>query len=271
MPTTSPLRLKQRPSRVARVHRRVGLDERDQVLLRQIAALGADDPRCHRVLQPERLADGHHPFAHLELVRITNGDLRQVFRFDLQQRDIGTLVDADHLGLEFPLVGQLDVHLVGTVDDMRIGDEIAIARDDETGTDGLLLQLALGRAAWPRNLAEAPEELVERVVLGELESAGTSDLLRHVDRDHRRTLFVVELGEVGQPRGGAYLRGGRRADARQGCEKGPEDGCGQKRTIALNHVGHASALDNGKRSGGADGTAERIPSVAPPSWRTAGW
>ena len=55
--------------------------------------------------------------------------------------------------------------------------------------DRLRLGLALGRPARARNLTEAAEELVERIVLGELGKAAASDLLRDVDADDRRACF----------------------------------------------------------------------------------
>ena len=56
---------------------------------------------------------------------------RQAVRLDLEQRDIGALVGADDPGLEFPLVGQADGHLVSPVDDMGVGQNVTVAVDDE--------------------------------------------------------------------------------------------------------------------------------------------
>ena len=90
------------------------------------------------------------------------------------------------LALNSRLSVSLTVDLVRAVDDMRVGDEVAVARDDEARADRLLVELALGRAARARDLAEAAEELVERIVLGELGTARALDLLRDVDADDRR-------------------------------------------------------------------------------------
>ena len=123
----------------------------------------------------------------------------------LMQRDVGALVDADHLRLELALVGELDVDLVGAVDDVRVGDDVAVARDDEAGADRLLLEIALRRPA-PRDLpAEAAEEFVERIVLRQLGEALPLDLLRDVDADDGGALLFVELREIRQ-RSRAALR-----------------------------------------------------------------
>ena len=145
------LDVEQRAARIAGVDRGVGLDVRDEVFLRQIAALRADDAGGHRVLEAERLADRDHPFADLQLVGVADRDLRQVLRLDLEQRHVGALVGADDLGLELALVGELDVDFVGAVDDMRVGDEEAVGRNDEAGADRLLVEITLGprRGAGP--------------------------------------------------------------------------------------------------------------------------
>ena len=81
--------------------------------------------------------------------------------------------------------------------------------------DALRLGLALGAA--PRgHLAEAAEELVERVVLGELGHArSAAHALDHVDRHDGGTLLFVELGEIGAARR-VPARGRRRPDQERG-------------------------------------------------------
>ena len=80
MPTTSPRMLNSGPPGVAGVDRDVGLDERHEVLLRQRAALGADDAGGDRVLEAERRADRQHPFADLELGGVAEAHRRQARR-----------------------------------------------------------------------------------------------------------------------------------------------------------------------------------------------
>ena len=87
-------------------------------------------------------------------------------------------------------------YLVGRLDDVGVGHDVAVLRDDEARARALRLELALGPAG---DRAEAAEELVERIVLGELGRARpAANALGDVDRDHGRALLLVELGEVGK-------------------------------------------------------------------------
>jgi len=124
--------VEQRPAGVAGIDRHIGLDERHEIVLRQRAPLGADDARRHAAVEAERRADGDHPFAHLEFIRVADGDFRQAGRFDFQQGHIGALVRADDLGAELALVGQAHGNLFGAVHHMRIGHDVTIRTDDKT-------------------------------------------------------------------------------------------------------------------------------------------
>src|SRR5262249_13776332 len=83
----------------------IGIDAR--------AGEAADDSRGHRVLKPERIADGDHKIAHLDLGRVAQGDLGEVVRLDLEYRDIGRLVAADDLRLQVATVLKSDRDLAG--------------------------------------------------------------------------------------------------------------------------------------------------------------
>ena len=84
-------------------------------------------------------------------------DARQLLRVDLQQRDVGALVGADDLGDEFALVGQPHGHFGRFVDDVRVGDDVAVGREDEARTRSTASRIraagrrAAGRAGiWPK-------------------------------------------------------------------------------------------------------------------------
>ena len=95
---------------------------------------------------------------------------------DLQQREIGLLVGADHGGVDGAAVVECYFHLGGVLDHVVVGDDEAVRRDDEART----LRL---RGAWttrtPAALhagdlsAELLEEAVEGIVGGELLSAAS--------------------------------------------------------------------------------------------------
>src|SRR5688572_15004699 len=212
--------VEQRPARVARVDRHVGLDERHEVLLRQRAPLGADDAGGDRVLEAERRADRHHPLAHLQLGRVAELHRRQPARVDLDHCDVGAAVGADHLGLELALVGEAHVDLVGAVDHVRVGEDVAVGADDEARAERARLGL-LARVGLAGLLArdEAAEEFQHLFVLdaGHLRHrAAAAHRLRGADVDHRVALVVNQAREVGQL---AHLRRG------DGAEGGKPQGC----------------------------------------------
>ncbi len=197
MPTTSPFRLNSGPPELPGLIGTSVWMNGTRFSLRQLAPLGADDAGGDRVLQAERLADRGHPFADLELVGIADRHLGQSRGLDLEQGDVGALVGADDLGLEFALVGQLHRDFAGIVDDVGVGQHVAVGGQDEARAGRLLLEVARTRLA-ARDLPEAAKEFVERVVLGNVGHRLAARRLRDVDADHRRALLLVELGEVRQ-------------------------------------------------------------------------
>jgi hypothetical protein len=68
----------------------------------------------------EPMASTHSPTRVLAALPILTG---QVLGVDLQNGDVAGLVEAEDLGLEFALVGQLDGDLVGAVDDVGVGQD----------------------------------------------------------------------------------------------------------------------------------------------------
>ncbi len=71
----------QRPARVARIYRRIGLDEVEKSLavagLDFTPSLGRDDSDSDRVIEAERVADGHHPLTDANGVAVAQGCPRQ--------------------------------------------------------------------------------------------------------------------------------------------------------------------------------------------------
>ena len=74
----------------------------------------------------------------------------------LTSGDVGALVGADDLRLELALVGQRDDDLVGAVDDVRVGHDVAVGAEDEARADAALLRLVVRVAAAARRAGAGP-------------------------------------------------------------------------------------------------------------------
>ncbi len=134
------------------------------------AVLGGDDAGGDGLGEREGAADGEHPVADLGAVGVAELDRGQrLRRVDLDDGDVGLGVDADDvggtavLGVAVGIGGELDVDLVGLVDDVVVGDDVAARIDDEAGAEGLALAAALV-AVIAALAALAAEEAVEEVL-----------------------------------------------------------------------------------------------------------
>src|SRR5207302_1590581 len=134
--------VEQGPPGIPRVDRHVGLNEGNEVLLRQAAALGADNARGDGAVETEGRTDCDDPLADLEPVRIAHPYRRQPGRIDLDQGEIGAPVGADDASLEFALVGQANGDLISGIDDVRVGENVAVGTDDEARPERAALEIA---------------------------------------------------------------------------------------------------------------------------------
>ena len=181
-------RVHQRAATVARVHRRIRLDERLHpvlpVIVRHRTAFRADNARRDRRTEVVGRADGQHPFAQAQVVRIAQRQGRQVLRIDLDQRDVRRRVRAHQLRRVDLVV--LERHF----DDVRARDHVVVRHDVAVGTDDHARTQA---HLVTRRLREAEEQVEDRVRLL------VARLLRHFDVDHRlhgRLRDVREIGDV---------------------------------------------------------------------------
>src|SRR6267378_499845 len=205
--------VEQRPAGIPRVDRDVGLNEGNEVLLRQAAALGADNARGDGAVETERRADCDDPFPDLEPVRIAHPYGRQPGGIDFDQREVGASVRADHARLEFALVGQANGDLIGGIDHMRVGENVAVGADDEARAERTALEIARALSAGTRRARdEAPEEIVERIVLLKIRNLRRSAAFAHLsgaDIDDGGALPLGEIGEIGQLASLGEERGGQ--------------------------------------------------------------
>ena len=88
---------------------------------------------------------------------------------DLQQRQIGLDVAADHLGRKLRAVMQGDRDLVAVLDHMIVGDDVAGGIDDEAGAQ---------RGDMPRRIGLGPRKFLNRSSSGEPGGSSGMALLR---------------------------------------------------------------------------------------------
>ena len=155
------------------------------------------------------------PIAITHSPRLTRGlrgevERRQVLRVDLDERDVGALVAADDLGGEFAAVGELHDDFGRAVDDVRVGDDVAVGAHDEARAQAAR-RLLRAHARAVRHAAEALEEFVVRAVFVDVLEVLPALALRveRADVDDGRSGAIDQRGEVGKVgrRGGGRHRG----------------------------------------------------------------
>src|SRR5207245_3845370 len=160
--------------------------------------------RGNGVLEAERRAYRGDPFADPRFRSVPDPDHREIACVDLDQRDVGAAVHADDLRLEFALVGKLHHDLVRVVDDVRVGQDVAVGAHDETRADPFANRIALGHG----NL-EAAEEFLDGIArfAGDL---GTLHLGAYgrgggADVDDGVPVLLDQGAEIGERAGGGPL------------------------------------------------------------------
>ncbi len=214
MPTSSPVEVDQRAARVARVDRRVGLDE-VLVALRVDARAPerADDAGGDGVAEAEWIADRDDEIADFGAIAVRDLDVHEVRCLHLEHSHVGARILADHLGGERAVVEQLHRDLRGVLDHVRIGDDVAVLRVDDDAR-ARALEFTLPRRV--RHVEEAAEEGVvqQRVLLLHRAASrdvhdGGGDALQHRRQrryrgfaDGRRQLRAGDRHPRGEQAGG---------------------------------------------------------------------
>src|SRR5580698_1213724 len=163
--------VQERSAGVAGIDGGIGLDEVLKLALRaglDGAVLGGDYASSDGLRQGEGAADGFDPVADFGGVGVAELNGRQgCAGVDFDDREVGGLVDADDMrGTAFVTVvwvgGELDEYLVGLLDDVVVGDDVALGIDDEAGAERLA-HLIVVSAVLVGSLAaeEAVEEVLE--------------------------------------------------------------------------------------------------------------
>ena len=218
------LEVEGRAAGVAVVHGSVDL----HVVVRAADVTGErrDDTSRDRAAEAERIADRQHPIADARGLLRELQNRQRLLRLDLQECKIGARVGADDLGVNLLLVIEAHLHLGGAVDDVVVGDDVAVSRNDEAGA-GRLTRPLLHRVALA--IRHVFEELVQRVIVGETRDAlertsartsagstrgtrtavataiGDLDLVRRRDGNDSRLHAIDYIGERQRLGRGAWL------------------------------------------------------------------
>src|SRR5262249_43402280 len=123
------LHVHQRPTRITRINRGVGLEEVLVLNVREfvhVAAPGADDALADRVGQPERTSDRHYPAPDGREVAVAHPGCGQVIAIEFQYGDICLVVTPDQHRKDRAAIMQEDADLgrLRTFYDMKIGKHI---------------------------------------------------------------------------------------------------------------------------------------------------
>ena len=121
----------------------------------------------------------------------------------LRTAEIARRIRSDDLGHHRPPVAELDCHMVGVLDDVIVGEDVAVGAHDDARAEAALTPL-LGLAAATRRAELIPEELPQERVVRHL-GAGVAYAALGLHRDDRRR----DLLDEGRVRIGGAAEGTR--------------------------------------------------------------
>ena len=148
--------------------------------------------------EAEGRADGEYPVADLYLVGIADFGDREVVALDFDEGDVGAFIEADDVGVVFLVVVELDAHFFRAFNDVGVGEDIAVAVDDEAGTLSLedaLFVLRLGELASAKGIGNA-EEVFKDFRRDAVNGGRGIDAAFHFNAHHGVFGFGNERGEV---------------------------------------------------------------------------
>ena len=108
------------------------------------AAGGADDAARDGLFEAEGRTDGEDPVSDFERVGVAEFGGGEEVGLDSDDGDFGGRVGADDLGFELAPVGQADGDLIGSGDDVIVGQDVAVGIDDDARAEPLAAKLSLG-------------------------------------------------------------------------------------------------------------------------------
>ena len=88
-------------------------------------------PARHRVVEGQRAADGQDPFADIKLVGVAPFGLDLEIGFDLEDGQVALGVGPDKPGTNVVTWAEADHDLLGVLDDVIVGDDVALGFVDD--------------------------------------------------------------------------------------------------------------------------------------------
>lgn len=134
----------QRAARVAWIDGGIGLDERLDGALHtavvvddaHVSGFGTDDAGGDCGGEVEGVADGHHGLSDTRAVAIAEGDGGEAGGLDFDDGEVGGRVVAYETGGQDAFVVEGNADAFGILDDVVVGDDIAVGRDDDARAVG---------------------------------------------------------------------------------------------------------------------------------------
>ena len=183
-----------------------------------IPAQGADNTAGQGEGQlAEGVADGVDVLADAQRVGIAQGNRLQILSVNLDDGDVVACIITDDLCIVGVVIIGRDRDGLGTADDVVVGENIAVAGDDETGAGGLVgvtVTVAAGGFTADGDADGGVDVLLIEICRGELRSLSEGGLVPAADGDTARN----QAGEKDKTQGLLKERIGRN----RGCFHGSE-------------------------------------------------
>ena len=131
-----PVDVTKRAAAVAGVDRGVGLDELIVISAEaEIASFRTHHAESESVGQLKRCSDREGEFPDLKSVAVPQLRHRKIGAIDLQNSQVAPLIRTHDLGLEAPPIAQFHLNPTRSIDDMVVGENVAVGGKNEPRAD----------------------------------------------------------------------------------------------------------------------------------------
>ena len=125
--------VEQRTAGIARIDRRVGLQKILRAIVRSVATEGAQNSATHGESTAGGITQREHHVAEFQLVAVAQRRGREAGRSNLQHGDIRAQITPHHRrGVFLARIAERDLHVLRTLDNVTVSDNIAIGRNHHT-------------------------------------------------------------------------------------------------------------------------------------------